>query len=61
LHKLPLREDVFTERMSVLFKRLNIVWPVDPKPNILTLVYLTYSSELVDGSPQNSVIAAPVS
>ena len=59
--KLPLQEDVFTERMSVLFKRLHIVRFVDPKPNTLTLVYLTYSNKLVDGSPQNSVTAVPVS
>jgi CreA protein len=57
--KLPLQEDVFTERMSVLFKRLHIVRLVDPKRN--TLVYLTYSDKLVDGSPQNSVTAVPVS
>ncbi|SFH65178.1 CreA protein [Collimonas sp. OK307] len=56
--KLPLQEDVFTERMSVLFKRLHIVRLVDPKRN--TLVYLTYSDKLVDGSPQNSVTAVPV-
>jgi CreA protein len=31
---------------------------VDRKRN--TLVYLTYSDRLVDGSPQNSVTAVPV-
>jgi len=56
--KLPLQEDVFTERMSALFKRLHIVRLVDPKRN--TLVYLTYSDKLIDGSPQNSVTAVPV-
>ena len=56
--KLPLQEDVFTERMSILFKRLHIVRIVDPKRN--TLIYLTYSDKLVDGSPQNSVTAVPV-
>ncbi|MQR01503.1 hypothetical protein GEV47_12545 [Glaciimonas sp. GS1] len=56
--KLPLQEDVFTERMSILFKRLHVVRVVDPKRN--TLVYLTYSDKLVDGSPQNSVTAVPV-
>ncbi|KAF3998960.1 CreA family protein [Glaciimonas immobilis] len=58
LNKLPLQEDVFTERMSILFKRLHIVRIVDPKRN--TLIYLTYSDKLVDGSPQNSVTAVPV-
>lgn len=56
--KLPLQEDVFTERMSILFKRLHIVRVVDPRRN--TLIYLTYSDKLIDGSPQNSVTAVPV-
>ncbi len=57
-HPLPLRDEVFSERMSVLFKRLRIVRVVDPKRN--TLVYLTYSDRLVDGSPMNSITAVPV-
>ena len=52
------QEEVFSERMSILFKRLRIVRMVDPARN--TLVYLTYSDKLVDGSPQNSVTAVPV-
>lgn len=51
-------EEVFSERMSVLFKRLRVVRFADAKRN--TLVYLTYSDKLVDGSPQNSVSAVPV-
>ena len=46
--KLPKQEDVFTERMSLLFKRLHVVRVVDQKRN--TLVYLTYSDKLIDGS-----------
>jgi len=56
--KLPVQEDVFTERMSILFKRLHIVRVVDAKRN--TLVYLTYSDKLIDGSPMNAVTAVPV-
>lgn len=52
------QEEVFSERMSLLFKRLRIVRMVDASRN--TLVYLTYSDKLVDGSPQNSVTAVPV-
>jgi len=52
------QEEVFSERMSILFKRLRIVRMVDATRN--TLVYLTYSEKLVDGSPQNSVTAVPV-
>lgn len=56
----PLRaqEDVFSERMSVLFKTLHVVRAVDRKRN--TLVYLTYSDRIISGSPQNSVTAVPV-
>lgn len=56
--ELPDQEEVFSERMSILFKRLRIVRMVDPARN--TLVYLTYSEKLIDGSPQNSVTAVPV-
>jgi hypothetical protein len=52
------QEEVFSERMSILFKRLRIVRMVDAPRN--TLVYLTYSEKLIDGSPQNSVTAVPV-
>jgi CreA protein len=56
--RLPRQEDVFTERMSILFKRLHVVRVVDPKRN--ALVYLTYSDRIIEGSPQNSVTAVPV-
>ena len=55
---LPQQEEVFSERMSILFKKLRIVRMVDAKRN--ALVYLTYSDKLIDGSPQNSVTAVPV-
>lgn len=55
---LPRHEEVFSERISLVFKRLRIVRLVDPARN--TLVYLTYSDRLIDGSPQNSVTAVPV-
>lgn len=56
--KLPKQEDVFSERLSILFKRLHIVRVVDPVRN--TLVYLTYSDKLIEGSPKNGVTAVPV-
>jgi CreA protein len=55
---LPKQEEVFNERLSILFKRLRIVRMVDSARN--TLVYLTYSDRLVDGSPQNAVTAVAV-
>ena len=56
----PLRQqdEMFSERISLVFKRLRVVRMVDAKRN--TLVYLTYSDRLIDGSPQNSVTAVPV-
>lgn len=55
---LPEQEEVFSERISLVFKRLRIVRMVDRKRN--TLVYLTYAERLIEGSPQNSVTAVPV-
>lgn len=55
---LKAQADVFSERMSVLFKTLHVVRAVDRKRN--TLVYLTYSDRIVSGSPQNAVTAVPV-
>ena len=55
---LPKREEVYSERLSILFKRLRVVRLVDPKRN--TQVYLTYSDLLVDGSPKNSVTAVAI-
>jgi CreA protein len=55
---LPVQEEVFNERLSILFKKLRVVRMVDRKRN--TLVYLTYSDRVIEGSPQNSVTAVPV-
>ena len=44
--------------MSLLFKRLRIVRMVDRERH--SLVYLTYSERVIEGSPQNSVTAVPV-
>lgn len=56
----PLRQqdEMFSERISLVFKRLRVVRMVDAPRN--TLVYLTYSDRLIEGSPQNSVTAVPV-
>jgi CreA protein len=55
---LPRQEEVFNERLSILFKKLRIVRIVDTRHN--ALVYLTYSDRLIDGSPKNSVTAVAV-
>ena len=55
---LPDQEEVFSERQSFLFKKLRVVRMVDKKRN--TLVYLTYSDRVIEGSPQTSITAVPV-
>jgi CreA protein len=55
---IPAQEEVFTERASILFKRIRVVRMVDPKRN--ALVYLVYSDRVIEGSPQNSITAVPV-
>ena len=55
---LPPQEEIFNERISLVFKKLRVVRMVDPKRN--TLVYLTYSDRVIEGSPQNSITAVPV-
>jgi len=45
-------DTVFSERRSLLFKRMQIVRGCDTKRN--TLVYMVYSDKLVDGSPESS-------
>ncbi len=50
---LPKQEDMFTERISLVFKKLRVVRMVDTRRN--ALVYLTYSDRVIEGSPQNSV------
>jgi CreA protein len=52
------QEEIFNERLSVLFKKLRVVRMVDKARN--TLVYLTYSDRVIEGSPKNSVTAVPV-
>jgi CreA protein len=52
------QEEMFNERISLVFKKLRVVRMVDRKRN--TLVYLTYSDRVVEGSPQNSVTAVAV-
>ena len=55
---LPMQEEIFTERISLVFKKIRVVRMVDRTRN--TLVYLTYSDRVIEGSPQNSVTAVAV-
>jgi CreA protein len=51
-------EDVFKKRTSLLFKSLQVVRFYDAPRN--TLVYLSYSDKIIEGSPKNSVTAVPI-
>ena len=55
---LETQEEMFTERISLVFKKLRVVRMVDKKRN--SLVYLTYSDRVIEGSPQNSVAVVAV-
>ena len=55
---LEAQEEMFTERISLVFKKLRVVRMVDKKRN--SLVYLTYSDRVIEGSPQNSVAVVAV-
>lgn len=51
-------QEVFKKSTSILFKSLQVVRFYDAKRN--TLIYLSYSDKLVDGSPKNSISTIPV-
>ena len=51
-------EEVFKQRTSILFKTMQVVRFYDKRRN--TLIYMTYSDKLVDGSPKNSITAVPL-
>lgn len=52
------KENIFTQRMSLLFKDLNVTRLLD-KPNN-TLVYLVVSERVIEGSPYNSISGVPL-
>jgi CreA protein len=58
LKTLPEREEAFTEKTSIFFKKTRIYRIPDLKRN--TLVYLAISAKLIDGSPANSVSSVPI-
>jgi len=49
---------VFSERRSLIFKRMQIVRGCDAKRN--TLVYMVYSDRPIEGSPKNSTSTVPL-
>jgi CreA protein len=51
-------DEVFSERRSLVFKRMHIVRGCDAKRN--TLVYMVYSDRPIEGSPKNSTSSVPL-
>jgi CreA protein len=51
-------EVVFSEDTSILFKEMRVSRFYDADKNVL--VYLVWSTKLIDGSPYNSVTAIPI-
>jgi len=51
-------EEVFSERRSLIFKKLQVVRFLDEARN--TLIYVVYSDRVIEGSPKNSVTAVPI-
>jgi CreA protein len=51
-------DDVFRQRRSLLFKKMQIVRGCDEKRNVL--VYMVYSDRLIEGSPKNSTSSVPI-
>src|SRR6476660_618089 len=51
-------EDMFRQRRSLFFKKMQIVRGCDVKRNVL--VYMVYSDKLIEGSPKNSTSSVPV-
>ena len=51
-------EDMFVQRRSLFFKKMQIVRGCDRKRNVI--IYMVYSDRLIEGSPQNSTSSVPI-
>jgi len=51
-------EDMFEQRRSLFFKKMQIVRGCDTKRNVL--VYMVYSDRIIEGSPKNSTSSVPI-
>jgi CreA protein len=58
LATLPEREEAFSEKTSIFFKKTRIYRMPDAKRN--TLVYLAISAKIIEGSPANAISAVPI-
>ena len=51
-------DEMFRQRRSLFFKKMQIVRGCDVKRNVL--VYLVYSDRIIEGSPKNSTSTVPI-
>jgi CreA protein len=56
--KLEQADDMFRQRRSLFFKKMQIVRGCDARRNVL--VYMVYSDRLIEGSPKNSTSSVPI-
>ena len=56
--KLEQGDDMFSQRRSLFFKKMQIVRGCDAKRNVL--VYMVYSDRIIEGSPKNSTSSVPI-
>jgi CreA protein len=56
--KMKQGEDMFKQRRSLFFKKMQIVRGCDAKRNVL--VYMVYSDRVIEGSPKNSTSSVPI-
>ena len=57
-NKMEQGDDMFRQRRSMFFKKMQIVRGCDAKRNVL--VYMVYSDKLIEGSPKNSTSSVPI-
>ena len=57
-NKMEQGDDMFRQRRSLFFKKMQIVRGCDVKRNVL--VYMVYSDKLIEGSPKNSTSSVPI-
>src|SRR4029078_9799542 len=51
-------EDMFRQRRSLFFQKMQIVRGCDTKRNVL--FYMVYSDRVIEGSPKNSTSSVPI-
>jgi len=51
-------DDMFRQRRSLFFKKMQITRGCDVKRNVL--VYMVYSDRIIEGSPKNSTSSVPI-